>query len=46
VKKPRLPYPVFLFFYTLEHLAYQAGVFLGCLRERYFGSYRLSFRRA
>jgi mycofactocin system glycosyltransferase len=46
VKKPRLPYPVFLFYYTLEHLAYQAGAFLGCLKARYFGSYRLSFRRA
>jgi mycofactocin system glycosyltransferase len=45
VKKPRLPYPVFLFFYLLEHLAYQAGVFLGCLKARSFGSYRLSFRR-
>jgi mycofactocin system glycosyltransferase len=45
VKKPRLPYPVFLFLYALEHLAYQAGVFLGCLKARSFGSYRLSFRR-
>jgi mycofactocin system glycosyltransferase len=46
VKKPALPYPVFLFFYLLEHLAYQAGVFLGCLKAGYFGSYRVSFRRA
>jgi len=45
VKKPKLNYPVFLFFYLLEHLAYQAGVFWGCLKLRYFGSYLLSFRR-
>ena len=44
VKKPSLFYPVFLFFYLLEHLAYQAGVFLGCLKLRYFGSYLLAFR--
>jgi cellulose synthase/poly-beta-1,6-N-acetylglucosamine synthase-like glycosyltransferase len=46
VRKPRLPYPVFLVFYTLEHLAYQAGVFLGCLKARSFRSYRLAFRRS
>lgn len=39
VKKPGLTYPVFLFFYTLEHLAYQLGVFWGCLRLGYFRSY-------
>lgn len=46
VKKPDLFYPVFLFYYLLEHLAYQAGVFWGCLKTGYFGSYRLSFRWA
>jgi mycofactocin system glycosyltransferase len=46
LKRPGLPYPVFLYFYYLEHLAYQAGVFWGCLKKGYFGSYRLSFRRA
>lgn len=46
VKKPRLLHPVFLFFYLLEHLAYQVGVFWGCLKKGYFGSYLLSFRRA
>jgi len=45
VKKPKLFYPVFLFFYLLEHLAYQAGVFRGCVKNRYFGSYLLSFKR-
>lgn len=46
VKKPNLNYPVFLFFYLLEHLAYQVGVFWGCLKQRYFGSYIVSFKRA
>ncbi|OGO43970.1 MAG: mycofactocin system glycosyltransferase [Chloroflexi bacterium RBG_16_60_22] len=46
VKKPDLNYPVFLFLYLLEHLAYQVGVFRGCLKQRYFGSYLLSFKRA
>ncbi len=45
-KKPKLFYPVFLFFYLLEHLAYQVGVFWGCLKKGYFGSYLLRFRRA
>ncbi len=46
VKKPKLSYPFFLFFYLLEHLAYQVGVFRGCLKQKYFGSYILSFRHA
>ena len=46
VKKPSLNYPFFLFFYLLEHLAYQAGVFWGCLKLRHFGSYLVSFKRA
>ncbi len=46
VKKPNLPYPAFLFFYVLEHLAYQIGVLRGCLKLKYFRSYILSFRRA
>ncbi len=46
VKKPKLFYPVFLYFYLLEHLAYQVGVFWGCAKYGYFGSYRLSFKRA
>jgi mycofactocin system glycosyltransferase len=44
IKKPALFYPVFLFFYLLEHLWYQGGVFWGCLRQGYFGSYILRFR--
>jgi mycofactocin system glycosyltransferase len=46
IKRPNLTYPVFLFFYVLEHLSYQIGVFWGCLKLKYFGSYLLSFRRA
>jgi mycofactocin system glycosyltransferase len=46
VRKPGLLYPVFLLFYLLEHLAYQIGVFWGCLKLRYFGSYLISFKRA
>jgi hypothetical protein len=46
LKRPGLFYPVFLFFYLLEQIAYQVGVFWGCLKKGYFGSYRLRFRRA
>jgi mycofactocin system glycosyltransferase len=46
VKKPRIIYPAFLYFYLLEHLAYQSGVCWGCLRARYFGSYVISFKKA
>ncbi len=46
VKKTGLPFGVFLLFYLLEHLAYQLGVFWGCLKLKYFGSYIISFRRA
>ena len=46
VKRPKLFYTVFLYFYLLEHLAYQVGVFRGCVKLKYFGSYFLSFRRA
>lgn len=43
-KRPRLAFPSFLFCYTLEHIFYQAGVFIGCLREGTFGSYRLKIK--
>ncbi len=46
VRKPKLLYPVFLFFYLLEHLVYQVGVFRGCCKQKYFGSYILSFRHS
>ncbi len=40
-KRPALTYPGFLFFYVLEHVFYQTGVFLGCVKARTFGSYRM-----
>ncbi len=46
IKKPALLYPVFLFYYLLEHLVYQAGVLAGCFKHKYFGSYLLSFKIA
>jgi mycofactocin glycosyltransferase len=45
-KKPRMLYPFFLFIYLAEHLAYQIGVFWGCVQQRFYGSYRLSFRHS
>ena len=39
-KRPALNYPAFFFYYVLEHLFYQTGVFLGCVKARTFGSYR------
>jgi mycofactocin system glycosyltransferase len=44
VKKPRLFYLIFLFGYLLEHLFYQVGVFWGCLKKGYFGSYLISIK--
>ncbi len=40
LKRPALMFPAFLAFYVAEHLAYGAGVFRGCLRQRTFRSYR------
>jgi mycofactocin glycosyltransferase len=45
-KKPRLVYPVYLFFYLMEHIAYQLGVFWGCLKHKFFGSYLPVFSRS
>ena len=45
VKKPHMKFHIYLFFYFSEHLFYQAGVFRGCLKQRYFRSYLLKFRR-
>ncbi|EFK10366.1 conserved domain protein [delta proteobacterium NaphS2] len=38
IKRPCLNFLSFLFFFTLEQLSYQAGVWYGCVRERDFGS--------
>jgi len=40
-KRPSLSYPAFLLYYVLEHLFYQTGVFLGCVKAHTFGSYRM-----
>lgn len=45
-KRPRLSFPVFLFFYLAEHAFYQGGVFWGCLKQRSFRLYRICFRHA
>jgi hypothetical protein len=45
VKKPRLNFLPFLFYYSAEHLAYQLGVAAGCVRRRSFRSYRVSVQR-
>ncbi len=40
LKRPALLFPSFVAFYLAEHLAYAAGVFRGCLRQRTFRCYR------
>jgi mycofactocin system glycosyltransferase len=39
-KRPALPFPSFLALYVAEHVAYGAGVFRGCVRQRTFRCYR------
>jgi len=45
VKKPKLSFAFFFFYFTLEQISYQAGVWWSCLRNNHFGSIipRLSF---
>jgi cellulose synthase/poly-beta-1,6-N-acetylglucosamine synthase-like glycosyltransferase len=43
-KKPRLSFPVFAFFYLAEHAFYQSGAFWGCLQQKRFRLYGISFR--
>lgn len=43
IKKPSQSFAAFTAVYTLEHLAYGAGVFWGCIRNRCFDNYRISF---
>ena len=45
VKRPQLSFPVSLFFYAVDHISYQLGVFAGCLRHNKFGSYTPRFVR-
>ena len=37
IKKPRLSFPSFLFYFSLEQLSYQLGVWWGCFKRNYFG---------
>jgi mycofactocin glycosyltransferase len=43
-KRPRLSFPVFAFFYLAEHAFYQSGAFWGCLKQRTFRLYGISFK--
>ena len=43
-KRPRLGFATYLAYYAAEHLAYQTGVIVGCLRERTLRSYLLALR--
>jgi mycofactocin system glycosyltransferase len=45
-KRPRLSLPVFALFYLAEHAFYQSGAFWGCLKQKSFRLYRISFRHA
>ncbi|MBU2498695.1 MAG: mycofactocin biosynthesis glycosyltransferase MftF [Proteobacteria bacterium] len=36
IRKPRLNFPLFLFYFTLDQLSYQLGVWWGCLKECFF----------
>ena len=37
IKKPRLNFPFFLFYFTLDQLSYQLGVWWGCFKRLFFG---------
>jgi mycofactocin glycosyltransferase len=43
-KRPRMSFPVFAFFYLAEHAFYQSGAFWGCLKQKSFRLYGISFR--
>ena len=45
VKRPRLVFPVFFFYYVLDHISYQLGVLARCLHTGSFRSYRLRIIR-
>lgn len=45
-KRPRLSFPVFVFFYLAEHAFYQSGAFWGCLKQKSFRLYKICFRNA
>lgn len=43
MKKPRLSYLEFLFFFIMEHASYQVGAFWGSIQQKSFRNYRLLF---
>lgn len=45
VRQPRLPYPAYLACYLAEHVAYQLGVSVGCLKERTLRPYAIRVAR-
>lgn len=45
-RQPRLSFVLFLFFYFAEHAFYQSGAFWGCLRQKSFRLYRITFSYA
>ncbi|MDP2755948.1 MAG: mycofactocin biosynthesis glycosyltransferase MftF, partial [Nitrospirota bacterium] len=45
LKKPQLNFLQFLFYYVLDHMAYQMGVIAGCIHKRTLGSYVPRFVR-
>ncbi len=45
VRRPKLNFPQFFFYFFVEQLAYGAGVFWGCLRLKRFATYRMDFLR-
>ncbi len=44
VKKPNLDWFSFTYFYWLEQIYYQAGVFAGCCRRKYFRCYLVKWQ--
>ncbi len=45
-RRPRMSFPVFIFFYLAEHAFYQSGAFWGCLKQKRFRLYRIFFSPA
>ena len=45
IRKPPLAFIIFSGIYLMEHVAYGAGVFRGCLNKKCFGSYRVVILR-
>jgi mycofactocin system glycosyltransferase len=41
VKRPKLIFPLFLSYYTFDHISYQLGVVMGCIRKRSFRPYKI-----